>query len=64
MARTAETRDVPPPRIRSREEMDAIYRQIVARDPKEGPALVETHKRLIATLDDMIVKRRRKRRGR
>ena len=40
--------------------MDAIYRQIIARDPKEGPALVDTHKRLIAKLDEMIARKHRR----
>jgi hypothetical protein len=41
--------------------MEETYRQIVARDPKEGPALVETHRRLITLLDEMIQKRSRRR---
>jgi hypothetical protein len=42
--------------------MEETYRQIVARDPKEGPALVDTHRRLISLLDEMIEKRHGKRR--
>jgi hypothetical protein len=41
--------------------MEEIYRQIIACDPKEGPALVDTHRRLIAKLDEMIEERRRRR---
>jgi hypothetical protein len=46
--------------LRSRGEIEETYRQIVARDPREGPALVDTHRRLIAMLDAMIEKRRPK----
>jgi hypothetical protein len=54
MAQTAQTSDLPRPRIRSREEIEETYKQIVAGDPKEGPALVDTHRRLILLLDKMI----------
>jgi hypothetical protein len=47
--------------MRSREEMDETYRQIVASDPKEGPAIVDTHRRLIARLDEMIERTRHRR---
>jgi hypothetical protein len=47
--------------LRSREEIEETYRQIVARDPKEGPALVDTHRRLISMLDAMIERRSRRR---
>jgi hypothetical protein len=62
MAQTAQTSDLPRTRIRSREEMEETYRQIIARDPKEGPALVDTHRRLISLLDTMIAERSRRRR--
>jgi hypothetical protein len=42
--------------------MEESYRQIVARDPKEGPGLVDTHRRLISLLDEMIERRARRRR--
>jgi hypothetical protein len=57
MAQTAQTGDLPRPRIRSREEIEETYRLIVLRDPKEGPALVDTHRRLISMLDEMIARR-------
>jgi hypothetical protein len=37
--------------------MEETYRQIVARDTKEGPAIVDTHRRLITLLDAMIERR-------
>jgi hypothetical protein len=37
--------------------MEETYRLIVVRDPKEGPALVDTHRRLISMLDEMIARR-------
>lgn len=57
MADRAQTSDLPRPRIRSREEMEETYRQIVALDPKEGPVIVGTHRRLIVLLDEMIERR-------
>lgn len=53
------TRSVDPPRsprarLRSPEEMEELYRQIVARDPREGPRIVEVHKTMIGMLDRMI----------
>ena len=62
MAQTAQNSDTARPRMRSRQEMEETYRQIVACDPKEGAALVDTHRRLISLLDEMIEKRRGKRR--
>ena len=62
MAQTAQNSDTARPRMRSREEMEETYRQIVAADPKEGPALVDTHRRVISLLDEMIGKRCGKRR--
>jgi hypothetical protein len=41
--------------------MQETYREIVARDPKEGPPLVDTHARLIDLLDGMIARRRKHR---
>jgi hypothetical protein len=57
MARTAQPGDVPHPRVRSREEIEETYRQVIVRDPEEGPALVATHRRIIILLDEMIEKR-------
>jgi hypothetical protein len=37
--------------------MEETYRQIVALDPKEGPVIVGTHRRLIVLLDEMIERR-------
>jgi hypothetical protein len=34
--------------------MEELYRQIVARDPREGPRIVEVHKTMIGMLDRMI----------
>ena len=62
MAQTAQNSDTRRPRMRSREEMEEIYRQIVTRDPQEGPGLVDTHRRLITLLDEMIEKRSSRRR--
>jgi hypothetical protein len=67
MARTDQTNDVSSPRTRTREEMEEIYRQIIASSPEEGPRLVAVHRKLIAVLDAMIadqrgVKRRTRRR--
>ena len=61
MTRTAQANDLPPSRFRSRDEMEETYRHIIVRDPTEGPALVDTHRRLIALLDEMVVKTRRER---
>ena len=61
MAQAARTNDVPRPRLRSREEIEETYREIVVADPKEGPALVDTHRRLISVLDDMIERCSRRR---
>jgi len=61
-----QTNDVSSPRMRSREEMEEIYRQIIASSPEEGPRLVAVHRKLIARLDAMIADQRRgvKRRAR
>ena len=54
MTKVTQNEDVSRPRIRSRDEMDATYRQIIASSPEEGPRLVEVHKQLVAKLDEMI----------
>jgi hypothetical protein len=59
MARTDQTNDVGSLRMRSREEMEEIYRQIIASSPEEGPRLVAVHRKLIAMLDAMIADQRR-----
>ena len=46
MARSAPTNNVPRARVRSREELDEIYRRIISASPKEGPRLVEVHKKV------------------
>ena len=60
MTRSVEPLQSPRPRLRSPEEMEELYRQIVARDPIEGPRIVEVHKQIIALLDAMIDKQRRR----
>lgn len=60
MTRHANTRRPPQRRLRSREEMAEVYRQIVASDPNEGPRLVEVHRTLIGMLDRMIEERARR----
>jgi len=35
-------------------DLEELYRQIVARDPREGPRIVEVHKTMIGMLDRMI----------
>jgi hypothetical protein len=45
--------------MRSREEREEIYRQIIASSPEEGPRLVAVHRKLIAMLDAMIADQRR-----
>lgn len=69
MTPTDQTNEMGTPRIRSREEMEETYRQIIVSSPVEGPRLVAVHRKLIATLDAMIadrgrsVKRRTRRRS-
>jgi hypothetical protein len=48
------------PRQLSPEEREELFRQIVARDPIEGPRIVEVHKQINALLDAMIDKQRRR----
>jgi hypothetical protein len=40
--------------------MEELYRQIVARDPREGSRIVEVHRQVIALLDAMIDRQRRR----
>jgi len=54
MTRSVDPPQSPQPRMRSPEEMEELYRQIVARDPREGPRIVEVHKTMIGMLDRMI----------
>lgn len=57
MTRSVDPPKSPRPRLRSPEEMEELYRQIVARDPREGPRIVEVHKTMIGMLDRMIEER-------
>ena len=54
MTRSVDPPQSPRPRLRSPEEMEELYRQIVAGDPKEGARIVEIHKTIIGMLDRMI----------
>ena len=54
MTRRVDPPRSPRPRMRSPEEMEELYRQIVARDRGEGPRIVEVHKTIIGMLDRMI----------
>jgi len=54
MTRGVDPPQSPRPRLRSPEEMEELYRQIVVRDPREGPRIVEVHKTMIGMLDRMI----------
>jgi hypothetical protein len=60
MTRTVDTLQLVRPRQLSPEERAELFRQIVARDPIEGPRIVEVHKQIIALLDAMIDKQRRR----
>ena len=60
MTRTVDTLQPVRPRQLSPEERDELFRQIVARDPIEGPRIVEVHKQINALLDAMIDKQRRR----
>jgi len=40
--------------------MEELYRHIVVRDPREGPRIVEVHRQIIALLDAMIARQRRR----
>jgi hypothetical protein len=60
MTRPVDTSRRARPRLRSPEEMEELYRQIVTRDPREGPRIVEVHRQIIVLLDAMIAKRRRR----
>jgi hypothetical protein len=60
MARTVDASQPARPRLRSPEEMEELYRQIVARDPREGSLIVEVHRQIIALLDAMIDRQRRR----
>jgi hypothetical protein len=60
MTQSVEIWQPPQGRLRSREEMEELYQQIVVRDPKEGPRIVEVHKALIGMLDRMIEEQARR----
>ena len=64
MTRSVDPLQSPRPRLRSPEEMEELYRQIVARDPREGPRIVEVHKTMIGMLDRMIEEQASRRRRR
>jgi hypothetical protein len=62
MTRTAKSDEVLPPRRPSQEEMKEVFERLRAWGP-EGERIVEVHEKMIALLEDMI-ERRRKRPGR
>ena len=61
MTRTAQIDEVIQPRRRSPEEMEEVFERLRAWGP-EGERIVEVHKKMIQLLDEMIEKRRGKRR--
>ena len=61
MTQSLDTSQPSRPRLRSPEEMEELYRQIVASDPVEGPRIVEVHKAMIGMLDRMIEEQGRRR---
>ena len=60
MTRVAKTDEVIQPRGPSAEEMEEVFRGLRAWGP-EGERIVEVHKKMIGLLDEMIEKRRAKR---
>ena len=61
MTRIVKTDAVVRPRRPSAEEIEEVFRGLRAWGP-EGERIVEVHQKMIALLDEMIEKKRRKRR--
>jgi hypothetical protein len=60
MTRAAKVNEVIPPRCPSPEEMEEAFERLTAWGP-EGERIVDVHREMIALLDEMIEKRRGKR---